>query len=196
MSESTRLEKIADDFIETYLRDHPVMIYSLDTELEEYIENIQELKNSITANEIRQEYSKSKKKKTIDEEINNELINAGDKIHDKIHNIEEQSLNAPYRLSDSHNDEESPDTSLLQYMQSAPDPLIYDLMQLVVRNHKIRIRTMHELEDIEQEDLIMPNKWIYHKDLSLSKMKKYIVDYNDTLRKEDEREEKEEEDLK
>ena len=52
------------------------MIYSLDTELEEYIENIQELKNNVTANEIRQEYSKSKKKKTIDEEINNELINA------------------------------------------------------------------------------------------------------------------------
>lgn len=67
-------------------------------------------------------------------------------------------------------------------------------MQLVVRNHKIRIGTIHELEDIEQEDLIMPNKWIYHKDLSLSKMKKYIVDYNDTLRKEDEMEE--EEDLK
>jgi hypothetical protein len=42
-------------------------------------------------------------------------------------------------------------------------------MQLVVRNRKIRIRTMHELEDIEQADPIMPNKWIYHKDLRLSR---------------------------
>ena len=75
----------------------------------------------------------------------------------------------PYRFSDSYNDEESPDTTLLQYMQSTPDPLIQELMQLVVRNRKIRIRTMHELEDIEQADPIMPNKWIYHKDLRLSR---------------------------
>jgi hypothetical protein len=157
------------------------MIYSLDKELEEY-EDIRELKNNVNAKEILQEYSKSKKKKTIDEEINNELINAGDKVH----NIAEQLLNAPYRLPDGYNDEESPDTSLVQYMQSAHDPLIYEVMQLVVRNHKIRIRTMHELEDIGQEDPIMPNKWIYHKDLSLNKVLKYIVDHNDTLRKEDE----------
>ena len=65
MSESTRLEKIADDFIETYLRGHPVMIYSLNTELEEYVENIKELKNNATADEILKEYLKSKKKKLL-----------------------------------------------------------------------------------------------------------------------------------
>jgi hypothetical protein len=182
MPEETRLEKIADDFIETYLRDHPVMIYTLDTELKEYIQNIEELKNIISVNEILREYSKSEKKKTIDEEIINELIDAGDKTHD----IAQKLRNASYTLSDDYNDEEYPDTSLLEYMQSVADPLICELMQLVVRSHKIRIRTMHELEVIGQEDPWMPNKWIYHKDLSLEKVLKHIVDFNDMFRKEDE----------
>jgi len=41
------------------------MIYSLNTELEEYVENIKELKNNATADEILKEYLKSKKKKLL-----------------------------------------------------------------------------------------------------------------------------------
>ena len=43
MTEITRLQKIANNFIETYLRDNPVMIFSLDTELESYAKDIEEL---------------------------------------------------------------------------------------------------------------------------------------------------------
>jgi hypothetical protein len=31
MDRKTKLEKIADDFIEGYLRNNPIMVYSLDT---------------------------------------------------------------------------------------------------------------------------------------------------------------------
>ena len=41
MAEKTRLEEIADDFIENYLRNNPVMIYSLDMVLEDYVQNIE-----------------------------------------------------------------------------------------------------------------------------------------------------------
>ena len=43
MTEITRLQKIANNFIETYLRDNPVMTFSLATELESHIEDIEEL---------------------------------------------------------------------------------------------------------------------------------------------------------
>jgi hypothetical protein len=37
LANETRLEKIADDFIENYLRNNPVMVYSLDNQLEDYV---------------------------------------------------------------------------------------------------------------------------------------------------------------
>jgi hypothetical protein len=36
----TKLEKIADSFVESYVRDHPIMFYSLDSELQEFLEEI------------------------------------------------------------------------------------------------------------------------------------------------------------
>ncbi len=45
MDTKTGLEKLADDFIENYLRYNPVMIYSLDMQLEEYVQNIEEIED-------------------------------------------------------------------------------------------------------------------------------------------------------
>ena len=53
-------------------------------------------------------------------------------------------------------------------MQNIEDHIIYELAQLVLRSDKVRIRTMRELEETEQDDPIMPNKWIYHKDSDLN----------------------------
>jgi hypothetical protein len=45
---------------------------------------------------------------------------------------------------------------------------------------------MHELEDAELEDPIMPNKWIYHKDTPLKDVLKYILHEYERLKNEDE----------
>lgn len=44
MNTISRLEKIADSFIDDYLGDHPIMFYLLKDELDEYLESIEELK--------------------------------------------------------------------------------------------------------------------------------------------------------
>jgi hypothetical protein len=152
MTEITRLEKIANNFIETYLRDNPVMTFSLATELESFTEDIEELNDEKSRAEILTEYFKNK---TNDEEINSELINAAGR-------------------------------DLLEYMESIEDHVIYELAQLVLRSDKVRIRTMHELEEAQQDDPIMPNKWIYHKNSDLKDVLNYIRDVYDEFRIEDE----------
>lgn len=143
MIQITRLEELANRFIDTSLRDRPISIDSLDAELVEYVESVPELMNDHPLNNILQEYSKSERKKVIDEEINNELINAADKFSNP---------------SGKEIDKDFPDSSLLVHIQSSDDPLIYELMQLVVRNSKVRIREMVELAEFGQEDPCSPNK--------------------------------------
>jgi hypothetical protein len=57
---------------------------------------------------------------------------------------------------------------------------------LVVRNKRVRIREMRELEEINQEDPFLPNKWMYHDEWDLGEVLNYIRQYNDRLRQEDE----------
>jgi hypothetical protein len=83
------------------------MIFSLDTELESYTEDIKELNDEKSRTEILTEYFKNK---TNDEEINNELINAADK-----------ALNPSYN---NNYEEEMPDDNLLYYMQLAQNLLL------------------------------------------------------------------------
>ena len=55
MDGRTRLERIADEFVESYLRNNPVMVYSLDTFLEDWVtQHREELEanNSLTLDEI------------------------------------------------------------------------------------------------------------------------------------------------
>lgn len=171
MNSETRLEKYANSFIDEYLADHPIMLYSLNEEVEEFLENVEELKDPKVKNNILQEYNNSAKKKGIDEEINNELINASEKV------------TFP---SSSEDDFHLLNYDKLAYLQSeAGDPFMYDLIQLIVRNDKVRIRMMKEIIEAEQDDPYMPDEWIYHKDLKLSDVLKYIRNDLDDLRKED-----------
>jgi hypothetical protein len=140
------------------------MTFTLDIDLQDYMEDIDELNNEKTVTEILREYLESK---TNDEDINNELINAAEKPLDAT-------------------DEERPDLDLLVYMQSIEDPITYELAQLVLRSDKVRIRSMHELEEAEQDDPIMPNKWIYHKNSDLNEVLNYIRNVYDGFRIEDE----------
>jgi hypothetical protein len=68
---TTRFEKIADNFIETVLRDRPIMIYDIVSEVEEYIATIDDFKENNS--KMLLDYFKNK---TNQEEINNEIINA------------------------------------------------------------------------------------------------------------------------
>lgn len=51
---------------------------------------------------------------------------------------------------------------------------------------KVRMRKMDELEIAEQEDPLMPNEWIYHKNSDYNKVLEYIREEYDMLRQEDE----------
>jgi hypothetical protein len=61
-------------------------------------------------------------------------------------------------------------------------------MQLVIRSSKARIRNMCELVEAEQDDSIIPDKCVYHKDQNLDAVLNHIRVEYDELRREDERE--------
>jgi hypothetical protein len=163
MADEIRLEKIADDFVEIYLKEHPVMIYSLDTEIKEYVENEGLSKNR---DDILREYLE---RKTSDRKIIDERIN----ILDKTVYVRDNKS----KLGNS--------ILLLEYTQSIADPLIQELTRLVITSNKVRIRSFEELEDVELEDSIMPNEWIYHKDMNSTEVSDCVLQYYDNLKQED-----------
>ncbi len=154
----TRLEEIADNFIEDYLKDHPAMILSLDTEIEEYIEN-KELDKDI--DRILQEYWE---RKTNDEKT----IELLDQLNKGLY---EESTDSEIGNSNL----------LLEYIQSIPDSFIRELTQLVLTSNNVRIRRFEELEDVDLEDPIMPNEWIYHKDMKPTDASNYVRSYYDDI---------------
>ena len=77
-------------------------------------------------------------------------------------------------------------TTLLLYVESITEPLIKELTVLVMTSDKVRMRRIDELENAEQEDPLMPNEWIYHKDFEYNKVLEYIRETYDVLRQEDE----------
>jgi hypothetical protein len=175
MDSKTRLEGIADDFVEDYLLNNPIMIYSLDTFVEDWIaDHRKELEenNNMTLEEILSQHLQIRSK---DKEIDNEIINAADKVWNAV-------------TSGSFDDEEMPDTTLIAQVESIEDPLIYQLTHLVLRSNKVRIKTMSELEEAELEDPLMPNKWIYHKDTPLENAMNYVLQGYEMFKNEDERE--------
>src|SRR5919106_2116717 len=119
MDSRTGLEIIANDFIEDYLLNNPVMVYSLDTSLEEWIADHRkelEVNSNLTLEEILSQHLQIR---SNDKEIDNEIINTAEKV-----------LNAA--TSDSYGDGEIPDTILIAQVESIEDPLIYQLTHLVL----------------------------------------------------------------
>lgn len=172
MDSRTKIEIIADDFIGDYLLNNPVMVYSLDTFLEEWIANHRkelEANNTLTLEEILSQHLRIR---SNDKEIDNEIINAAEKV-----------LNAA--TSDSSGDGEMPDTTLIAQVESIEDPLIYQLTHLVLRTNKVRIETMNKIEEAELEDPVLPNKWIYHKDAPGRDVINYILRQYETFKNED-----------
>lgn len=166
----TRLEKVADSFIESYLKDHPIMFYSLDTELEEYLDTEEKLTGASVINEILKQYRKSGKKTVVDE---------------RIHCAE---------VLDPSGKKEPMNSDMSEFIQSPSEysnPLIKDLRQLVIFEDKVRVSTIYELEEADQQDLFMPNEWIYHEGWNREDVLNYVRNYNDRLRIEDELQDRE-----
>jgi hypothetical protein len=163
MADEIRLEKIADDFVEIYLKEHPVMIYSLDNEIEEYVENegLSKIRDDILREYLE---IKTNDRKIIDERIN---------ILDKTVYVRDNKS----KLGNS--------ILLLEYTQSIADPLIQELTRLVITSNKVRMRSFEELEDVKLENSIMPNEWIYHKQMNSTEVSDYVLQYYDNLKQED-----------
>ncbi len=71
----TKLEMIADDFVEDYLLNNPIMVYSLDTYLAEWIADHRkelEADNNHMLDEILSQHLRIR---SNDKEIDNEIIN-------------------------------------------------------------------------------------------------------------------------
>ena len=132
MDSKTRLESITDKFVEDHLKNNPIMVYSLDIFLENWIaDHRKELEenNNLTLEEILNQYLRIR---SNDKEIDNEIINAAEKVPNAA-------------TSDSSDGREMPDATLIAQVESIEDPLIYQLTHLVLRSNMVRIRPMREL---------------------------------------------------
>ena len=151
------------------MRDHPINDFSLETDIEEYMENFPDLNKDETL----QEYLKSKKSNTIEVEIHSKL---------GIDTYDIETLN----------------TILLGNIESIciHNKLIGELMKMVIVNNKVIVRDMKELREAELDDLYSSDNWIYHRDWKPEDVINYVRRENDTFRKEDEYEEENEDNLK
>jgi hypothetical protein len=138
------------------------MVYSLDTNLADWVAEYEEELKAISKLTMEEILSQHMRIRSNDKQIDNEIINATEKVMNAI-------------TSGFLNYNEMPDTTLIAQVESIEDPLIYQLTHLVLRSSKVRIKTMSELEETELEDPILPNKWIYHKDTQLKDVIKYIA---------------------
>ena len=169
------LEEIADRFIEDVLRDHPIMMYSLDYELREFLSTIKGRKYSGSVKRILREDNKGNE--ATREMSANELVGAVVK---------------EFEPSKYEDDEELLNTMKQEYLQSIAahgSVLFCKLIQLVMKSNKVRIRSMQEFEETEQEDAYMPNVWAYHKNWKSKDVVNYIRGFYDSLRQEEEIEE-------
>jgi hypothetical protein len=75
--------------------------------------------------------------------------------------------------------------NISENIERITDLLVRELVELVLREDRDKIRTMYEIEDSELEDPLLPNIWGYHKDLDLNKVIKQISELNELMIKED-----------
>ncbi|HEY6885218.1 MAG TPA: hypothetical protein VI278_14380 [Nitrososphaeraceae archaeon] len=67
------IEKVAEDFVQTILKDHPVMLYELDRELSEYITNNEQIDKKLKDKSLElREYHSSSQGYQMDARINQE----------------------------------------------------------------------------------------------------------------------------
>jgi hypothetical protein len=196
----TKFEEIADLFVKGYVKDHPINFHSLDNELNEFLEGIQELKNPSTVNEIQQEYEKSNTKKIVDEKLTQEAIASGQRALENFKEQENESEKQhngnmvpgkPSEILDYSSTYQKPmNSAMLEYLQSPSEgnSLVHNLKQLIIMDDNVIVRNLHELVEADQDDYFMPNDWIYHRDSDINDILNYVRNYYDKLRKEDENE--------
>lgn len=77
------------------------------------------------------------------------------------------------------------DLDFLLYLQQIEDPLLYNLAQRIIRDNRVRIREPAELEKTGLSDEYTINKWIFHKGNDYNEDLKYIIEFYDSLNRED-----------
>ena len=76
------IEKVAEDFVQTTLKDHPVMLYELDTAISEYITNNEQIDKKLKDNSLElREYLSSAQGYQMDARINQEIISESEMLN-------------------------------------------------------------------------------------------------------------------
>lgn len=156
-------DTLVDKFIESVLKDRPISAFDLEEELVEFFYENQNV-------DIQNISSKDIMDNSLDEEINNELI---------------QACELTLKSSNGEISDDNLDRDFLLYMQEIEDPLLYKLAHKIIRDNRVRIRVITELDEKELSDEYTSNKWIFHRDGNYKEDLKYILDYYDSLNQED-----------
>ena len=80
----TFIEKVAEDFVQTVLKDYPVMLYQLHEVLSKYISDNEEIEQKLDENSLElSEYLKSPNGKQMDVKINQEVLSKANVLLNK-----------------------------------------------------------------------------------------------------------------
>jgi hypothetical protein len=164
------IEEIADDFVQEVLKDHPVEIFLIEIDTSDFIDDKKISADQL--NELLKQHLDSKK----------ETIDMKKVIHEKLQSTSKYQS----RVDEVYKDVLDYTQIIANTVETIPDPIIRELVQLLLGDERVKIRIMYEIEDMEQDDLWSSNIWLYHRDSNLNDVINHIRDLNDIFRQDDE----------
>jgi hypothetical protein len=164
------IEKIADDFVQEVLKDHPIEIILIEIDVSDFIDD-----KNISADQLNEHL-----KQHLDSKKEN--IDMKKVIHEKLLSTSKYQS----KVDEEYRDVIDYTQIIANNVETIPDPIIGEIVQLLLSDERVKIRIMYEIEDMEQDDLWSSDIWFYHRDSNLNDVINYIRDLNDILRQYDE----------
>jgi hypothetical protein len=162
--------RVVDSFVQEVLRDYALEIDQIEIDVSDYLED-HFIKNKKMSRE--QLHENLKQQHNTDTNKNIEKV-----VHEKL-------------LSTSLNHDEGEIRQSTKFIAATvgtiTEPVIRELVQLVLRDDRVRIRRMYEIEERGLDDPLpfFSNVWLYHKDLDLNKIIEQISTWNEGFSQED-----------
>lgn len=164
------IEKIAGDFVQEVLKNHPVEIFLIEIDVSDFIHEKEISVDQL--NECLKQYLDSKNETIEIKKVINEKLLSTSKYLNRVDEVYIDVIDYTQIIANN--------------VETIPDPIIRELVQLILSDERVKIRIMYEIEDMEQDDPWSSDIWLYHRDSNLDDVINHIRDLNDIFRQDDE----------
>lgn len=167
-----KIEKIANQFVEGYLKEVPVGFYDLDLAVYEFIERITELNKK----KILKEYETKRDSTSIKAQLCEKLHESEDLSMTDTDKVTEKSpaMNYLGNLQDPE----------LEYLEqiSKFDPLVSAVLNLILLNDKVKVKGLLQYIEIDMNEPNFRDTWVYHSDWTFRKVLDHIARWQELIK--------------